>query len=459
MSGKERPDTESPSPGKKIWLIGDKGMLGAELSRCFLTRGFACIGTDREVDITDPAALETFATEQAGAIAVIVNCAAYTAVDRAEDNADFCQRLNTEGPANIAKTAKKIGAKLIHISTDYVFDGTGICEGGAGPRPYRENDATNPIGVYGLTKRDGEDALMANNPASWILRTAWLYGKYGNNFVHTMLKLMAERDSVSVVDDQRGSPTWAYDLSAVVADIIRAWQWGRQIPYGIYHYTNEGSITWFDFAREIYEQGRSLGLLTRECSVKPCASSEFPARVKRPAYSVLNKTKIRAALGVDIPTWDESLIKYLRLSAKEQGLQKSTADADIRWKQRFDNYQKSMDHLTAIVKLYNSPGFSEIEQAACIKFFETAFELAWKVMKDYLSEKGIAGIIGSKDAIRHAFNNGIIDEGELWLQMVDSRNETVHTYDESAAKDLALKIAGRYYDKLRCFAARMSSFM
>ncbi|MDR2246780.1 MAG: dTDP-4-dehydrorhamnose reductase [Treponema sp.] len=317
MTGEERQDPEILSPGKKIWLIGNRGMLGAELSLCFKARGLAHVGTDREVDITDAAALEAFAAGQAGAIAVIVNCAAYTAVDQAEDDADLCRRLNTDGPANIAKTAKRIGAKLIHISTDYVFDGRGIRDGGAGLRPYREDDGTNPVGVYGLTKRDGEDAVMANNPASWIVRAAWLYGKHGNNFVHTMLRLMKERDVVSVVDDQRGSPTWAYDLSGAIADIIRAWQWGRQIPYGIYHYTNEGNITWFDFAREIYEQGRRLGLLTGECSVKPCTSAEFPAKVKRPAYSVLNKTKIRVALGIDIPTWDESLIKYLRLTTKE----------------------------------------------------------------------------------------------------------------------------------------------
>ncbi|MDR0452907.1 MAG: NAD(P)-dependent oxidoreductase, partial [Treponema sp.] len=182
--------------GGKIWLIGDRGMLGAELSRYFRAQGFAFTGTDRELDITDLAALEAFAAEQA--IAVIVNCAAYTAVDKAEDDGDFCRRLNAEGPANIAMTARKAGAKLIQISTDYVFDGTGIREGGAGPRPYREDDATNPIGVYGLTKREGEEAVMANNPASWILRTAWLYGKHGNNFVRTMLSLMKERGSVSV---------------------------------------------------------------------------------------------------------------------------------------------------------------------------------------------------------------------------------------------------------------------
>jgi dTDP-4-dehydrorhamnose reductase len=301
----------------KIWLIGNKGMLGAELSLVFQKQGLACTGTDREVDITSAEALEAFAAEQAkaGAIDVIVNCAAYTAVDKAEDDADFCRRLNTGGAANIAKTANKIGAKLIHISTDYVFNGKGIEEAG-GIRPYREDDPTDPIGVYGLTKRDGELAVMQNNPESYIIRTAWLYGRHGNNFVATMLRLMNERDEVKVVNDQRGSPTWAYDLSGLIIEIIRVVQGDRQTAYGIYHYTNEGGITWFDFAREIYNQGRVRGLIRKDCKVNPCASAGFPARVKRPAYSILDKTKIKAALGLAIPRWDESLGTFLQTCAR-----------------------------------------------------------------------------------------------------------------------------------------------
>ncbi|GHU73130.1 NAD(P)-dependent oxidoreductase [Spirochaetia bacterium] len=295
-----------------VWLIGNKGMLGTELSLFLEKKGIPCIGTDREVDITDPAALAEFAAGQP--ITWIINCAAYTAVDKAEDDPETCGRLNIDGPGNIAAAAKKIGARLIHFSTDYVFDGKGST-------PHKEDDPTDPIGVYGLTKRDGELKLLENNPRSYIIRTSWLYGKHGNNFVHTMLRLMNEKESVSVVDDQRGSPTWAYDLSGTVVDIINTAHLGRHIPYGVYHFSNEGSITWFDFAREIYEQGRNWGLIHKDCDVKPCTSTEFPSKVRRPTYSVLNKTKLRSALGIDIPTWDESLIKYFRILAVEQGLQ------------------------------------------------------------------------------------------------------------------------------------------
>ncbi|GHT74844.1 NAD(P)-dependent oxidoreductase [Spirochaetia bacterium] len=298
----------------QIWLIGNKGMLGTELSLLFEQRGLAHTGTDREVDITDTAALEAFAANQAAPITWIVNCAAYTAVDKAEDDTGLCRRLNTDGPANIAQTAKKIGAKLIHISTDYVFNGKGVTVGNPPAlRPYREDDPTDPIGVYGLTKRDGEIKILENSPASYIIRTAWLYGKHGNNFVHTMLRLMNEKDSVSVVDDQRGSPTWAYDLSGVIADLICTAHVGRHIPYGIYHFSNEGSITWFDFAREIYEQGRNLGLISKSCVVKPCTSAEFPAKVTRPEYSVLDKSKIKAALGITLPDWKTSLSEFLKI--------------------------------------------------------------------------------------------------------------------------------------------------
>jgi dTDP-4-dehydrorhamnose reductase len=298
-----------------IWLIGNKGMLGTELSLVLEKRGIPFAGTDREVDIADPSALASFVkawdkAESAGPIRWIVNCAAYTAVDKAEDDRDFCRLLNTDGPGNIARTAQSIDARLIHISTDYVFDGRGIQEAGS-LRPYREDDPSGPTGIYGLTKRDGERAVLENNPRSYIVRTAWLYGKYGNNFVHTMLRLMNERDEVKVVDDQRGSPTWAGDLAETLAALIAAESEGRDVPCGIYHYTNEGNITWFDFAREIYRQGRRIGLIKSECAVKPCTSAEFPARVKRPAYSVLDKAKIQAALGLEIPVWDASLWKFL----------------------------------------------------------------------------------------------------------------------------------------------------
>jgi len=285
-----------------IWLIGNKGMLGTELSLLLEKSGYSFIGTDREVDITNVTALNQFAEKQP--INWIINSAAYTAVDKAEDDIEICKKLNTMGAGNIASCAKNINAKLIHISTDYVFNGQGN-------KPYTEEDITDPIGVYGLTKRDGELAIQENNPRSYIIRTAWLYGKHGNNFVHTMLRLMNERDEVKVVNDQRGSPTWTFDLASAILTLIKTSDSGKDIPLGVYHYTNEGNITWFDFAQKIYQQGRECGRITKECSVKPCTSAEYPAKVKRPAYSVLDKSKIKTALGINIPAWDTSLKQFI----------------------------------------------------------------------------------------------------------------------------------------------------
>jgi len=286
-----------------VWLIGCRGMLGTELSLLLEKSGLDFVATDREVDITDAEALIQFARNNF--VTWIINCAAYTAVDKAEDDAENCRRINTLGAANIAACAKKNYARLVQISTDYVFDGKG-------ERPYREDDEANPTGVYGISKRDGELAVMKANPHSFIIRTAWLYGKYGDNFVKTMLRLMNERDEVKVVDDQRGSPTWAFNLASAVLDLIKAVDSGKIIPYGIYHYTNEGNITWFDFAKEIFRLGRELGLITKDCAVNPCASAEYPAKVRRPAYSVLDKGKIKAALEIEIPEWDKSLTEFLK---------------------------------------------------------------------------------------------------------------------------------------------------
>jgi dTDP-4-dehydrorhamnose reductase len=290
-----------------IWLIGSKGMLGTELSLLLEKSGLPFTGTDREIDITDMTALtETTAKlSEKQPVKWIINCAAYTAVDKAEDDVEVCRALNTQGSANIASVAKNTEARLIHISTDYVFDGKG-------ERPYREDDATAPTGVYGLTKRDGEIAVQKNNHRSYIIRTAWLYGRHGNNFVYTMLRLMNGRDEVKVVNDQRGSPTWTFDLAAVILTFIKAEDSGKEIPFGVYHFTNEGNITWFDFAKEIYKQGKEQGRITKDCAVSPCTSAEYPAKVKRPAYSVLDKSKIKTALGINIPAWDESLKEFIK---------------------------------------------------------------------------------------------------------------------------------------------------
>lgn len=296
-----------------IWLIGNKGMLGTELSETLSKRNLSFVGTDREVDITDPAALEAFAQNLAASgtpVTTIINCAAYTAVDKAEDDTELCAKLNVAGPANIARLASNIGAELLHISTDYVFNGNGS-------RPYREDDPTDPTGVYGRTKRDGETEALAANPRTWIIRTAWLYGRHGNNFVHTMLRLMAEKNELKVVNDQRGSPTWARDLTNVIADFIELSAKAAAPSYGIYHYSNEGNITWYDFANEIYTQGVASGELldSRPFKLEPCTSAEFPAKVRRPPYSVLDKAKIAAVLsngtGRPVPDWKTSLKAFM----------------------------------------------------------------------------------------------------------------------------------------------------
>lgn len=296
-----------------IWLIGNKGMLGTELSETLAARNLAFTGTDREVDITDPASLKAYADNLAAAgtpVTTIINCAAYTAVDKAEDDAVLCAKLNVTGPANIARLASSLGAELIHISTDYVFNGNGS-------RPYREDDPTDPTGVYGRTKRDGEDEALKANARTWIIRTAWLYGKHGNNFVHTMLRLIAEKTELKVVNDQRGSPTWARDLTRAIADFIALSAKGKPPAYGIYHYSNQGNITWYDFANEIYRLGVASGELldSRPFKLLPCTSAEFPAKVRRPPYSVLDKTKIAAVLkagtGSDIPDWKTSLETFM----------------------------------------------------------------------------------------------------------------------------------------------------
>lgn len=290
-----------------IWLIGNKGMLGTELANMIESRGWQCVGTDREVDITDGAALEAFAAQQSASgngIDWIINCAAFTAVDKAEDDPVFCRKLNAEGPANVATCAKKIGATLLHISTDYVFNGNGT-------RPYREDDPTDPTGVYGLTKRDGEIAALSANDKTYIIRTAWLYGQHGSNFVRTMLKIFNEQASRMVVTDQRGSPTWAYDLSAAICAFYERSRTSRPAAYGIYHFSGKGDISWNDFAHEIYRQGTELGLVNNPCEIKPCTSDLFPAKVRRPPYSVLDKTKIECELGIVVPDWRESLSKFL----------------------------------------------------------------------------------------------------------------------------------------------------
>ena len=269
-----------------VLITGSAGQLGTELS-ALLPDAFRTDSTT--LDITNANLVQDFVKRNQ--IDVIINCAAYTVVDKAEDEPDLAERVNVQGPLNLAKT----GARIIHISTDYVFDGKGC-------RPYVPEDETHPLSVYGQTKRAGELAVLENAQMAIIIRTAWLYSAYGKNFVKTMRMLGQTKDSINVVYDQIGTPTYAGDLAQAIVDILPKIQAGQK---EIYHYTNEGVCSWYDFAIEI------MALSGLNCRVNPILSSEYPTKAVRPFYSVLNKDKIKRDFQISIPHWKESLVKCL----------------------------------------------------------------------------------------------------------------------------------------------------
>jgi dTDP-4-dehydrorhamnose reductase len=281
-----------------IWIVGDKGMLGTELSREMSTAGVLHVGTDREVNILDTVALRDFARKHNPDW--IVNCAAYTAVDKAEDEPELCYRLNVEGPANLGRIAADIGASILHLSTDYVFSGDAF-------KAYREDNPVNPTGVYGRTKAEGEAVLRATCSSAVVVRTAWLYGKYGANFVYTMLRLMRQRESIGVVADQHGSPTWTRNLARTILAIINA----PEPCYSVYHYTDAGEITWYEFALAIHDEALKAGLLSRSCEVKALTTAEYPTKARRPAYSVLSKEKIGRDYNIVPLDWRASLVAFI----------------------------------------------------------------------------------------------------------------------------------------------------
>ncbi|WP_446425068.1 dTDP-4-dehydrorhamnose reductase [Mailhella sp.] len=266
-----------------LLVTGANGQLGSELR---LLLGDSAVYVDRdELDITDEIAVRAFFAEQE--FDFVINCAAYTAVDKAEDDFEAADRINRLGPALLAK----YGRCVIQVSTDYVFDGTTHL-------PYKEDDVANPTSVYGSTKLAGEKAVLADGETAVVIRTAWLYSSFGANFVKTMRRLGAERDSLGVIFDQIGTPTYAADLAAAIVAML------PQIKAGtkeIYHYSNEGVASWYDFAVAIMAES---GL---PCAVRPLETSEYPTKAARPAYSVLNKTKIRRDFGIVIPHWMDGL--------------------------------------------------------------------------------------------------------------------------------------------------------
>ena len=280
-----------------ILVTGANGQLGNEM-RIVSKGGSDCyIFTDvEELDITNYEAISKCV--RYNDIKVVVNCAAYTNVDKAEDDEITAELLNAQAVEYMAKVCKDNDATLIHISTDYVFGGND------GNTPRTENEAVNPTGVYGRTKLHGEQAIEKIGCKHIIIRTAWLYSEFGNNFVKTMRRLTAEKDTLKVVFDQVGTPTYALDLAKTIEIFIKKLKtvnYQLSIVNSIYNYSNEGVISWYDFAKEICELSGNV------CDIQPCHSNEFPSKVKRPSYSVLDKTKIKNKLNITIPHWKESL--------------------------------------------------------------------------------------------------------------------------------------------------------
>lgn len=296
----------------KILLLGANGQVGFELARSLAPLGeLLCASRDGKMpgganclaaDLGDPASLA--AALDSTRASVIVNAAAYTAVDRAEDEPQLAQRINAQALAEIGAWASVHHALVVHYSTDYVFDG-------AGSRPYRENDATAPLGAYGRSKLDGENALRASGCDHLILRTAWVYAARGHNFLRTMLRLGREREELRIVGDQRGAPTPARLISATTAAVLarllarRAGE--REKLLGTFHLCATGQCTWFDFAGAIFARAQTAGLIARMPRLVPISTAEYPTPARRPAYSVLDCSKIHDAYGLHLPTWQGGL--------------------------------------------------------------------------------------------------------------------------------------------------------
>jgi dTDP-4-dehydrorhamnose reductase len=280
---------------KKILVTGANGQLGSEIKQLAKNYpNFNFIFTDIDdfpLDNTQDI-ITNFNLIQPN---IVINCAAYTAVDKAEQDLEVADAINHSAIATLATLCTEFGSKLVHVSTDYVFDGTS-------PVAYKEDDQPNPKSVYGVTKLAGEIACLKNCPDSIIIRTAWVYSEFGNNFVKTMLRLMTERDTLSVVNDQVGSPTYAADLAQVILTILDSNHWTA----GIYHYSNAGEISWFDFAKDIKE------IANKDCDINGIPASNYPTPAERPAYSLLDKSKIKEVYGIEAIDYKISLKKMMR---------------------------------------------------------------------------------------------------------------------------------------------------
>ena len=289
-----------------VLVTGANGQLGSEMRLVAADSRDRYIFTDVvdlpgmetvKLDITDLEAIRAVVRDND--VKAIVNCAAYTNVDKAEDDIELCALLNAKAPENLAVAMKEVDGLLVHVSTDYVFGGDPY------NTPCREDQKGTPTGVYGLTKLQGEQAISLSGCHHVIIRTAWLYSEFGKNFVKTMLSLTESKPQLNVVFDQTGTPTYALDLAEVIYDILENRKWEGND--GIYHYSNEGVCSWFDFTKMIAEYADNT-----KCDIRPCHSDEFPSKVKRPSYSVLDKTKIKNTFGISIPYWTDSLKKCIK---------------------------------------------------------------------------------------------------------------------------------------------------
>ena len=284
--------------GQKILVAGAGGQLGHELARRAPDE-IECVALDRgKFDLTDTRQMLDM-LEQVTPLQV-VNAAAYTAVDAAETEADLARSVNSEGPRQLARACRERGIRLLHVSTDFVFDGESS-------HPYTPQDPARPLGEYGRSKLAGEQAVLAESPGALVLRSGWVYSRFGGNFVKTMLRLMAERDELSVVCDQVGTPTWARGLADAIWSAT-----GRTQLQGVYHWSDAGVCSWYDFAVAIYEEARAIDLLSRPVTIRPIPSSDYPTPARRPAFSVLDKTDSWRDLGLEAVHWRQQLRAMLR---------------------------------------------------------------------------------------------------------------------------------------------------